>query len=68
MLNLTRLEKFDCTRTKLFKEKLLLAGEIGGDPKKDADASITRKYRLMFNKYGFAYPEVLKKDGFSQKR
>ena len=46
---------------KLFKEKLLLAGEIGGDPKKDADASITRKYRLMFNKYGFAYPEVLKK-------
>ncbi|MFR3404317.1 MAG: hypothetical protein ACLTUL_19715 [Blautia faecis] len=35
MLNLTRLEKFDCTRTKLFKEKLLLAGEIGGDPKKD---------------------------------
>lgn len=52
---------------KLFKEKLLLAGEIGGDPKKDADASITRKYRLMFNKYGFAYPEVLKKDGFSQK-
>ena len=21
----------------------------------------------MFNKYGFAYPEVLKKDGFSQK-
>ena len=52
---------------KLFKEKLLLAGEIGGDPKKDADASITRKYRLMFNKYGFAYPEVLKKEGFSQK-
>lgn len=52
---------------KLFKEKLLLAGEIGGDPKKDADASITRKYRLMFNKYGFAYPEVLKKDGFSSK-
>ena len=51
----------------MFKEKLLLAGEIGGDPKKDADASITRKYRLMFNKYGFAYPEVLKKDGFSQK-
>lgn len=32
---------------KLFKEKLLLAGEIGGDPKKDADASITRKYRLI---------------------
>ena len=27
----------------------------------------TPVYRLMFNKYGFAYPEVLKKDGFSQK-
>ena len=25
-----------------------------GDLNKDVDASITRKYRLMFNKYGFA--------------
>lgn len=49
-----------------FKNKLTAAGEIGGDPEKDKDASITRKYRLMFNKYGFAYPEVTGKDGFSQ--
>ena len=49
-----------------FKRLLIEKGEIGGDPEKDKDASITRKYRLMFNKYGFAYPEVTKKDGFSQ--
>lgn len=49
-----------------FKMILSKSGEIGGDIEKDKDASITRKYRLMFNKYGFAYPEVTKKDGFSQ--
>lgn len=49
-----------------FKKILLDKGEIGGDEDKDVDASITRKYRLMFNKYGFAYPEVRKKDGFEQ--
>ena len=49
-----------------FKKILLEKGEIGGDEDKDVDASITRKYRLMFNKYGFAYPEIKKKDGFEQ--
>lgn len=49
-----------------FKMLLYRTGEIGGDLNKDVDASITRKYRLMFNKFGFAYPEVTKKDGFSQ--
>lgn len=49
-----------------FKKLLFNTGEIGGDLDKDKDASITRKYRLMFNKYGFAYPEVTSKDGFSQ--
>ncbi len=49
-----------------FKMLLMNAGEIGGDIEKDKDASITRKYRLMFNKYGFAYPEVTHKDGFEQ--
>ena len=49
-----------------FKELLFEKGEIGGDADKDTSASITRKYRLMFNKYGFAYPEVTKKDGFDQ--
>lgn len=49
-----------------FKMLLMNTGEIGGDLEKDKDASITRKYRLMFNKYGFAYPEVTKKDGFDQ--
>lgn len=49
-----------------FKMLLVKTGEIGGDIEKDKDASITRKYRLMFNKYGFAYPEVTKKDGFEQ--
>lgn len=49
-----------------FKMILLKSGEIGGDIEKDKDASITRKYRLMFNKYGFTYPEVTKKDGFGQ--
>lgn len=49
-----------------FKMLLHRTGEIGGDLNKDVDASITRKYRLMFNKFGFAYPEITKKDGFSQ--
>lgn len=49
-----------------FKMLLMNAGEIGGDIEKDKDASITRKYRLMFNKYGFAYPGVTQKDGFDQ--
>ena len=49
-----------------FKMLLHRAGEIGGDLNKDVDASITRKYRLMFNKFGFAYPEINKKDGFPQ--
>lgn len=49
-----------------FKMLLMKTGEIGGDLEKDKDASITRKYRLMFNKYGFAYPEVPKKAGFEQ--
>lgn len=49
-----------------FKMLLMKTGEIGGDVEKDKDASITRKYRLMFNKYGFAYPEITKKDGFDQ--
>lgn len=49
-----------------FKMLLVKTGEIGGDLNKDVDASITRKYRLMFNKYGFTYPEIIKKDGFKQ--
>lgn len=49
-----------------FKSILYESGEIGGDPNKDKDASITRKYRLMFNKFGFAYPEILRADGFAQ--
>lgn len=49
-----------------FKMLMFEKGEAGGDADKDTSASITRKYRLMFNKYGFAYPEVTKKDGFAQ--
>lgn len=49
-----------------FKMLMFERGEAGGDADKDTSASITRKYRLMFNKYGFAYPEVTKKDGFAQ--
>ena len=49
-----------------FKRLLAYKGEIGGDPEKDKDASITRKYRLIFSKFGFTYPEVTSKDGFSQ--
>lgn len=49
-----------------FKMLLLKHGEIGGSLDKDIDASITRKYRLMFNKFGFTYPEITKKDGFAQ--
>ena len=49
-----------------FKMLLFEKGEAGGDADKDTSASITRKYRLMFNKYGFAYPEITKKDGFNQ--
>ena len=49
-----------------FKMLLFEKGEAGGDTDKDTSASITRKYRLMFNKYGFAYPEITKKDGFEQ--
>ena len=49
-----------------FKNLLFEKGEASGDLDKDTSASITRKYRLMFNKYGFAYPEITKKDGFSQ--
>ncbi len=49
-----------------FKKLLYEKGEIGGDAEKDASASITRKYRLMFNKFGFAYPEITKSSGFSQ--
>lgn len=49
-----------------FKNLLFEKGEIGGDADKDTSASITRKYRLMFNKFGFAYPEITKKDGFEQ--
>ncbi|WP_295093396.1 AlwI family type II restriction endonuclease [Ruminococcus sp.] len=49
-----------------FKRLLFEKGEAGGDADKDVSASITRKYRLMFNKYGFAYPEITKKDGFDQ--
>ena len=49
-----------------FKQLLFDKGEASGDVNKDKSASITRKYRLMFNKYGFAYPEVTKKDGFMQ--
>ncbi len=49
-----------------FKRLLFEKGEAGGDVDKDVSASITRKYRLMFNKYGFAYPEITKKDGFDQ--
>ena len=49
-----------------FKRLLAYKGVIGGDPNKDKDASITRKYRLVFGKYGFTYPEVTSKFGFSQ--
>ena len=49
-----------------FKRLLAYKGAIGGDPNKDQDASITRKYRLIFSKFGFTYPEVTAKDGFPQ--
>lgn len=49
-----------------FKMFLLRRGEIGGSLDKDLDASITRKYRLMFNKFGFTYPKITKKRGFAQ--
>lgn len=49
-----------------FKMLLLERGEIGGSLDRDLDASITRKYRLMFNKFGFTYPQIAKKDGFAQ--
>lgn len=51
---------------KAFKELLAQTGEIGGDKDKDESASITRKYRLMFNKFGFAYPEITARQGFQQ--
>lgn len=51
---------------KAFKKYLAQIGEIGGSDDRDESASITRKYRLMFNKFGFTYPEVIKKDGFTQ--
>jgi hypothetical protein len=51
---------------KRFKRLLAYNHVIGGDPQKDADASITRKYRLIFGKFGFIYPEVTAKDGFRQ--
>ena len=51
---------------KQFKRLLARKGVIGGDPEKDKDASITRKYRLVFGKYGFTYPEVTSKFGFKQ--
>lgn len=51
---------------KAFKRLLALKGVIGGDPNKDKDASITRKYRLVFGKYGFTYPEVTSKEEFDQ--
>lgn len=51
---------------KAFKRLLAYKGVIGGDPDKDKDASITRKYRLIFGKFGFIYPEVTAKDGFKQ--
>ena len=51
---------------KAFKRLLAYKGGIGGDPNKDKDASITRKYRLIFGKFGFIYPEVTSKDGFKQ--
>ena len=43
---------------KTFKRILSEKGEIGGDPGKDEDASITRKYRLMFSLFGFTYPQL----------
>lgn len=49
-----------------FKRLLAEKGVIGGDPEKDKDASITRKYRLVFGKFGLIYPEVTAKDGFRQ--
>ncbi len=49
-----------------FKRLLAQKGVIGGDPNKDKDASITRKYRLVFSKFGFIYPEVTQRDGFLQ--
>ncbi len=51
---------------KEFKRLLAYKGVIGGDPNKDKDASITRKYRLMFGKFGFIYPEITAKESFSQ--
>lgn len=49
-----------------FKMLLMEKGEIGGDLEKDQSASITRKYRLMFNKCGFTYPEMTKKSRILQ--
>lgn len=51
---------------KVFKKYLAQIGEIGGNEERDESASITRKYRLMFNRFGFTYPEVIRKDGFNQ--
>ena len=51
---------------KAFKKLLAEKGEIGGDPNKDADASITRKYRLMFSTFGFTYPQLKGEDKAQQ--
>ena len=37
---------------KAFKRLLAYKGVIGGDPNKDKDASITRKYRLILGNLG----------------
>lgn len=49
-----------------FKMLLMEKGEIGGDLEKDQSASIARKYRFMFNKCGFTYPEMTKKSRILQ--
>ncbi len=56
----------DVEDQKAFKRYLAQIGEIGGSDDRDESASITRKYRLMFNKFGFTYPEINKKNGFNQ--
>lgn len=43
---------------KAFKRLLFEKGEIGGDSTNDESASITRKYRLMFEKIGLIYPKL----------
>lgn len=49
-----------------FRNILAEANIIETDNSKDETGSIGRKWRLAFNQFGFTYPEVKEKFGFSQ--